>query len=442
MEILDLEQLKGVLRNAGVVGAGGAGFPTYAKLSEKADTVIINCAECEPLLKLHRQVLENYTEDILCALDEVLKFTGAERGIIALKSHYKNAVAAVERELPNHPKISVCKLESVYPSGDELILLQRVTGRTVKPGALPISVGVIVCNVESVYNISRALNGESVTHKFVTIAGEVNQPKTLYAPIGTKISELLSFAGGSKIEEYALISGGPMMGRLITESDYVTKTTNAVLVLPKNHTVVLNKLRNPKIGLRRAMSVCCQCRSCTELCSRHVAGYPVEPHMVMRVLSNGGKGDINAIAGAMYCSGCGLCEAYSCPQDLSPRVMIDAIKQAARQNGIKPIPMDNTPIPADSDYKKVSVARLTSRLALKKYDVSAPMVDGFDTKKVRILMSQHIGAPAKPIVKKGDKVSVGDLIAQADEKTLGVSIHASIDGVVKTVNDRYIEIAR
>ncbi len=442
MDILDLEQLKSVLRDCGVVGAGGAGFPTYAKLSDKADTVIINCAECEPLLKLHRQVLEIYTEDILCALDEVLKHTGAERGIIALKSHYKNAIAAVERELPNHKKISICKLESIYPSGDELILLQRVTGRTVKPGALPISVGVIVCNVESVYNISRALNGEPVTHKFVTVAGEVNQPKTLYAPIGTKISELLNAAGGCKINEPALISGGPMMGRLITESDYVTKTTNAVIVLPQNHTVVMNKLRNPKIGLRRAMSVCCQCRSCTELCSRHVAGYPVEPHMVMRVLSNGGKGDVSAIAGAMYCSGCGLCEAYSCPQDLSPRVMIDAIKAAAKQKGIKPIPMDNTSIPADAEYKKVSVARLTSRLALKKYDVFAPMEDGFDTKKVRLMMSQHIGAPAKPTVKKGDKVKVGDKIAQADEKALGVSIHASIDGVVKTVNDRYIEIAR
>ncbi len=442
MDILDLEQLKEVLREAGVVGAGGAGFPTYAKLSDKADTVIINCAECEPLLKLHRQVLEAHTEEILSALGVILKLTGAKNGIVALKAHYKNAIAAVERELPNHKNISICKLESIYPSGDELILLQRVTGRTVKPGALPISVGVIVCNVESVYNVSRAIEGDAVTHKFVTVAGEVNQPKTLYVPVGTKISELLNAAGGCKINEPALISGGPMMGRLITESDYVTKTTNAVLVLAQSHTVVMNKLRNPKIGLRRAMSVCCQCRSCTELCSRHVAGYPVEPHMVMRVLSNGGKGDINAIAGAMYCSGCGLCESYSCPQDLSPRVMIDAIKAAARQNGIKPIPMDNTPVPADADYKKVSVARLTSRLALKKYDVSAPMENGFETKKVRIMMSQHIGAPAKPIVKKGDKVNAGDKIAQCDEKALGASIHASIDGVVKTVNDRYIEIAR
>ncbi len=440
MEIENLEQLKNVLRENGVVGAGGAGFPTYAKLSDKADTIILNCAECEPLLKLHRQVLEAHTEEILSALDKMLELTGAETAIVAIKAHYKKAVAALERELPYHEKISICKLESVYPSGDELILIGQVTGRKVKPGALPISVGVTVCNVESVYNVSRAMDGNAVTHKFVTVAGEVKKPVTLYVPIGTKISELIAAAGGATVEDYALISGGPMMGRLVSEADSVTKTTNAILVLPENHTVVMNKLRNPKIGLRRAMSVCCQCRSCTELCSRHVAGYPVEPHMVMRVLSNGGKGDSAAIAGALYCSGCGLCEAYSCPQGLSPRVMIDAIKAAAKQSGTKPIPMDNTPIPADAEYKRVSVERLASRLALKKYNVSAPITDGFETKKVRILTSQHIGAPAKPVVKKGDKVGLGDVIAVCDEKALGVNIHASINGKVKTVNDRYIEI--
>ncbi len=440
MEKLDLEGLKSLLRESGVVGAGGAGFPTYAKLSDKAETVILNCAECEPLLKLHRQVLEAHTEEIMSALDAILDATGAKQGIIAVKSHYKKAVEAVERELQYHKKLSICKLESVYPSGDELILIQRVTGKQVKPGSLPISVGVVVSNVETVYNVSRALEGMAVTHKFVTVAGEVNKPVTLYVPVGTKISELIKAAGGSKIENFALVSGGPMMGKLVTESDYVTKTTNAIIVLPENHTVVMNKLRNPKIGLRRAMSVCCQCRSCTELCSRHNAGYPVEPHMVMRVLSNGGKGDIQALAGAMYCSGCGLCEAYSCPQDLSPRVMIDAIKAAARQNGIKPMPMENTPIPSDAEYKQVSVERLMSRLALKKYNVSAPINEDFETKKVRIALSQHIGAPAKPTVKKGDKVSVGDTVAVCDEKALGASIHASINGTVKAVNDRFIEI--
>ena len=191
------------------------------------------------------------------------------------------------------------------------------------------------------------------------------------------------------------------------------------------------------------MSVCCQCRSCTELCSRHAAGYPVEPHMVMRVLSNGGRGDITALAGSMFCSGCGLCEAYSCPQDLSPRALIDEIKAAAKRNGVKPPKGMKTEEVKDADFKKVSVDRLTSRLALKKYDVAAPLSDGLlQTGSVRILLSQHIGAPAKAAVKTGDFVKRGDIIALSDEKELGVCIHASIDGAVSEVGDKYIVIKK
>lgn len=438
-----LDSLKKLLKENGIVGAGGAGFPTYAKLSDKADTVIMNCAECEPLLRLHRQLLEKYTSQILAAFESILSATGAKRGIIAVKEHYKAALSAVEYEMEGHPKLSLCRLRAVYPSGDELLLIKEATGRTVKPGELPVSVGVIVCNVETVYNIGRAIAGEPVTEKFVTVAGEVKQPITLKVPIGTEINELITAAGGITTENPAFISGGPMMGKLIDPRSPVTKTTNAVIVLPEEHPVVMNKKRNPKISLRRAMSVCCQCRSCTELCSRHAAGYPVEPHMVMRVLSNGGKGDISALAGSMFCSGCGLCETYSCPQGLSPRALIDEIKAAARQNGIKPPKgMDISEV-KDAEYKKVSVDRLTSRLALKKYDVSAPLTDSVpEVRRVKILLSQHIGAPAKAAVKRGDKVKRGDVIAVSDENVLGVNIHASIDGSVSEVSDKYIIIER
>ena len=442
-EKTELDELKKLLKDKGIVGAGGAGFPTYAKLSDKADTVIMNCAECEPLLKLHRQVLEKYTKDILSAFDHVLAAVGAKHGIIAVKEHYLNALEALEYELPEHPGLSVFRLKPVYPSGDELLLIKEVTGRTVQPGELPVSVGVIVCNVETVYNIGRALSGEPVTDKFVTVAGEVKHPFTLRVPIGTEINEIITAAGGVTTDSPSYISGGPMMGRLINPREPVTKTTNAIIVLPSDHPVVMNKRRNPQISLRRAMSVCCQCRSCTELCSRHAAGYPVEPHMVMRVLSNGGRGDITALAGSMFCSGCGLCEAYSCPQDLSPRALIDEIKAAAKRNGVKPPKGMKTEEVKDADFKKVSVDRLTSRLALKKYDVAAPLSDGLlQTGSVRILLSQHIGAPAKAAVKTGDFVKRGDIIALSDEKELGVCIHASIDGAVSEVGDKYIVIKK
>ncbi len=439
---MTLNEIKALLRDMGVVGAGGAGFPSYAKLSEGADTVILNCAECEPLLKVHRQVLEEYTYEILSALSKIVEACGAEKGIVAIKSHYHSTLAALKAEISDFPLIHIHTLDSVYPAGDEVILIKEVTGKTVAPGALPLSVGAIVCNVESVYNIYRAFDGHPVTDKYVTVAGEVKTPVTLKVPLGTKISALITAAGGVTTDSPEYISGGPMMGRLITPADVVTKTTNAIIVLPADHTVVLNKKRNFKINLRRTMSVCCQCRSCTELCSRHVIGYPVEPHAVMRLFSNGGKGDMSVVAGAMFCSSCGLCETYSCPQGLSPRAVISELKATARANGIKP-PQGIVPDTVkDADLKRVSVERLTARLGLTRYDVPAPIRDEFTISSVKILMSEHIGTPAIPSVSEGDTVKKGDVIGHAKEGALSVNIHASIDGKVTTVNDKFIRITK
>lgn len=439
---MKFDQLKEILREAGVVGAGGAGFPSYAKISEKADTIILNCAECEPLLKVHRQVLEEYTSEILSALSALVSAAGAKQGIIAVKSHYRSTVSALESEIADHPALSIHKLEAVYPAGDEIILIKEVTGRLVAPGKLPITVGVTVCNVESMLNLHRAMQGKPVTDKYVTVAGEVARPTTLLVPIGTKVSELIKAVGGATVDDAAYISGGPMMGKVISANDVVTKTTNAIIVLPADHSVILNKNLNPAINLRRTMSVCCQCRSCTDLCSRRVIGYPVEPHLVMRVFSNLGKGDLSALEGALFCSGCGLCENYSCPQGLSPRAMIAQLKNMAREVGYKPSDDIKTDVVKDADLKKVSVERLTMRLGLKKYDLPAPISEDFETKSVKILLSQHLGAPAVPAVKEGDKVQKGDVIALAKENALSVNIHASIDGTVSSVSSKYIKITK
>ena len=364
-----------------------------------------------------------------------------QRGIIAIKSHYKSTLSALESEIDDYPSLSIHKLDSVYPAGDEIILIKTVTGRTVNPGALPVSVGVTVCNVESVYNVKMAINGRPVTHKYVTVAGEVAKPQTLHVPLGTKISELIALAGGETVSEAEYICGGPMMGRLTTPHSVVTKTTNAIIVLPASHGVILNKKRNVKVNLRRTMSVCCQCRSCTELCSRHVLGYPVEPHNVMRVFSNGGRGADAAILGSLFCSGCGLCESYSCPQGLSPKQVIDEMKKTARAAGIAP----PTGTPADTNVKdaklkRVSVERLTARLGLRKYDVPAPLTYDYQPKRVKIMLSQHLGAPATTAVSVGDRVRVGDVIGKAKPDALSVNIHASIDGVVTAVTEKYVKI--
>ena len=122
---MELIELKSLLRDMGIVGAGGAGFPSYAKLSSSADTIILNCAECEPLLKVHRQVLGEYTCEILSTLSKIVHVTGAKQGIIAVKAHYKSTVKALEAEIADYPELSICKLKAVYPTGDELILIKE-----------------------------------------------------------------------------------------------------------------------------------------------------------------------------------------------------------------------------------------------------------------------------------------------------------------------------
>lgn len=442
MKEYTLDEIKELAREAGIVGAGGAGFPTYAKLTAGAEVYILNCAECEPILKLHRGLLEEHTVEILTAMQAVVKAVGASRGVIAIKEHYASTVEAVEYEIDNFPELEIKLLPAIYPSGDELLLVREVTGRTVQPGALPISVGAIVNNVETVYNLYRAINGQPVTHKYVTVAGEVAEPKTVLAPIGMRFSELVALAGGATVDDPAYLVGGPMMGTVGNGRDSVTKTTNAIIILPKNHDAVMGRQLKTGIMLRRAMSACCQCHSCTDLCSRNAAGYPIEPHMIMRILSNGGRGDMKAILGSFSCSGCGLCETYACPQSLSPRLLIAELKQKARELNVKPPKDAAVGDPAkDEKLRLVSSERLTARLGLKKYDVPAPITEEeLKCKKVRVPLDRYIGAPAKAAVAVGDTVACGDVIGEYSPKALSVNVHASADGKVTAVNNKYIEI--
>jgi len=176
---MKLTELQGILRDNGIVGAGGAGFPTYAKLSEKADTIILNCAECEPLLKLHRQVLGTHPQEIFEALELISKTVNAKRVCVALKKSYEETAQAIAPFIEFFSNIEICRIDDVYPAGDEVILTYEVTGRIVPPGDIPLSVGVMVLNVETVYNLYRAMNGRPVTRKYVTIAGEVENPVTV-----------------------------------------------------------------------------------------------------------------------------------------------------------------------------------------------------------------------------------------------------------------------
>ena len=439
---MEIKELSSILRENGVVGAGGAGFPTYGKLSDKAETIIMNCAECEPLLKLHRQLLAEHAREILQAFSLIAETVGAKEAIIGLKGEYTKTIEALKAHLEDFPLVRIHELPNAYPMGDEVVLIYETTGKVVRPGGLPIECGVAVFNVETVYNVYNAVwNQKPVTHKLVTVVGEVEKPLTTFVPVGTPIREVVKLAGEITTGEPVYLLGGPMMGSFGSEYQPVTKTTNAVIVLPKNHPLVLKKTGNFAVSVKRAASSCCQCQTCTDLCPRHALGHPIEPHMFMRSAANRDYSKLEPYLNTYFCSSCGLCELFSCPQGLSPRTMMAEYKAGLRKEGVKPPVVEASPVKASREYRKVPEERLMARLGLSRYDVDAPLSDNaMETKEVKIMLSQHIGAPAVAVVKKGQQVQAGEMIAKANDG-LSVAIHASVAGTVKEVSEKYILIS-
>lgn len=438
---MKLDELKAILRECGVVGAGGAGFPSYAKLDARADTIILNCAECEPLLRLHRQLLEHHAREIMTALKTVAETVGAQQAILAIKSSYKKTISAVKAELPDFENMSIGLLPEVYPAGDEVVAVYEMTGRVVPAGKLPIDVGVTVLNVETMFNTFFALQGKPVVDKYITVTGAVRNPVTLKAPLGISALRLVNLAGGTTVEDYVLFRGGPMTGTIISPSDAVTKTTNAILVLPQDHPVVKKHECNPAIEMKRAMAACCQCRMCTDLCPRFLLGHPIEPHIFMRSASSGVTNDVVPYLDTYFCSSCGLCEMYSCFQGLSPRQLIDKCKSELNKNGV-PFPnVEEKPVSEQRSGRYVPMSRLIARLNLTRYENPAPLIDEDVTaNRVKLMLSQHAGAPAVPVVKVGDNVIKGQVVAACEPSKLGTNIHASISGRVLGITDRYILI--
>ncbi len=442
---MDIGELSRILRENGVVGAGGAGFPTYGKLSDKADTILMNCAECEPLLKLHRQLLREHAREILKAFVLVAETVHAKEAVIGIKEEYTSTIDALEEYLPefqgdeDYLKVRIHRLPGAYPMGDEVVLIYEATGRVVRPGGLPIECGVAVFNVETLFNVYRAVwEGHPVTDKCVTVTGEVEHPVTVRVPVGTSIRDVVSMAGRVTVQDPVYLLGGPMMGNFGSDLQPVTKTTNGVIVLPREHTLVYRKTNRFSTAVSRAASSCCQCQTCTDLCPRHALGHPIEPHLFMRAAANRDFKDLDPFLNTMFCSSCGLCELYSCPQGLSPRSMIGEYKAGLRREGVKAPHVQAAPVKESREYRRVPEERLMARLGLNKYDSEAPLDDTLrSVRTVKILLSQHIGAPAKACVKKGDRVAQGDVVAQAAEG-LSVNIHSSVDGVVTEVAEKFL----
>ncbi len=429
--------------DAGVVGAGGAGFPTHIKANSNVEFVIGNGAECEPLLHKDYELMVNFASDIVNGMQLLIESTKAKKGMFGIKAKNTKAISEIEKHT-NNLNIETNYLKDYYPAGDEYELVYNLTNRLIPPKGIPLDVNVVVNNVETLFNISNAYKGLPVTEKFVSVAGAVKKPSAFFVPVGTKLKDILNFVGTPDINNSAVFIGGIMMGTITFDfEEVITKTTGGIIVLPKNHYLVKRLNRNIKSMNRIGKSACDQCSYCTEFCPRGLLGYDVQPHKVMRSLSftKSGKKLWNVFSD--LCSSCGLCTLYACPEDLYPREACNQGKKYLKEKGIvfnQSKPLKVHPI---RNGRNVPTKQLMKKLNIENYDYPTPFVKKFPLpKKVKIKLKQHVGAPAKPEIKLGSTVKKGDLIANIHQGNLGAKIHASLSGKVVEITDTYILIER
>jgi len=431
------------IKNAGVVGAGGAGFPTHIKLSCKAAVVIANGAECEPLLRVDQTLMQMQAERIIVGLETAMAAVSAKLGVIATKSHYHEAVEALKRAIGAKKNIRLHLMKSYYPAGDEKSLIYDITGHVVPSAKLPQDVNCVVVNVATLVNIADALEDQPVVDKYLTIGGDVEKPVTVRVPIGVPAKQLLKLTGfkGSE-QDYAMIIGGPCMGRIEENWNVpVTKTMSGILVFKRSHPLVVQQSIPLSKQAKLAQAVCCQCSQCTQMCPRNALGLNVQPHKVMRAASTGDARLIGDVNGLLACSGCGLCTNYACNFGLRPSAMMTAFKTKMLKAGVRPQAEKRIMPDSALALKRVPTARLVARMGLSDYDHPAPLIDNVvSPKSVTIPLQMHAGKPAEPAVAVGDTVARGSLIGRIPDNAIGAVVHASISGTVTKIANGCIEI--
>lgn len=289
------------VREAGIVGMGGAGFPTHVKLTVsedvKIDTVVVNGAECEPYLTSDYRVMLEEPEMIVKGLCLAMRAVGAKSGKIAIESNKPEGIKSVSAALDKYEGVEVCRLKTKYPQGSEKHIIYAVTGREVKSGKLPSSEGIVVINIDTAVAIAKAcLLGMPSLRRIVTVSGEaVANPGNFSVKIGTPIKELVEQAGGIKGEPVKILSGGPMMGIAMNDLEApVTKGVSAVLLLSEKEA----KIYEP--------SPCLRCGKCLSACPMRLT-----PTLIDKAVENRDFDDMKKL-GIMDCIECGAC-TFACP---------------------------------------------------------------------------------------------------------------------------------
>ena len=314
------DEILAIVREAGIVGMGGASFPTSVKGQSslgKVDTLLANACECEPYITADDMLLRTYPEQVLEGMKLMCRVLQPKRAVLAVEDNKKDAISTLERLIANEPQLELKILPTRYPQGAEKQLIQAVTGRQVPPGGLPSAVGCAVFNASTFASVYKAvILGQPLTRRIVTVTGEgVRQPQNYIARIGTPFSELIEAAGGLTGDAWKVIGGGPMMGTAQADLEApVVKGTNAVLCL--------SQAQNDE----RERHICIRCGKCLSVCPMNLQ--PLYLYRYERA------GDLAALERLhiMDCIQCGCC-AYTCPGKLPLVECFKAGKQAVKEGG-------------------------------------------------------------------------------------------------------------
>ena len=309
---LSKEEIRQIVKDAGIVGLGGAGFPTHVKLTPKdenaIDYVIVNGAECEPYLTSDYRTMMERPEQIIGGLKVMLQLFDNAKGVIGIENNKPEAIKKLTEMVKDEPRIEVCPLLTKYPQGGERTLIYAVTGREINSSMLPADAGCIVDNIDTVASIYNAVcKTTPLIRRIITVTGDaIANPQNYSVRTGTSYKELLEASGGFKTEPEKIISGGPMMGQALFNLEIpVTKTSSALTCMTKDEVAI------------HAPSACIRCGRCVSVCPSHVV-----PQMMMDAAERSDIERFTALNG-MECCECGCC-TYVCP---AKRPLTQAFKE-------------------------------------------------------------------------------------------------------------------
>jgi electron transport complex protein RnfC len=326
VDSLSQQELIEIVKQAGIVGMGGAMFPTHVKFcvpeGKHINTIILNGAECEPMLTCDHRTMVEHPSHIVKGLKLIMKMTGAKKAIIGIEKNKPDAISALKNETKEEKHIHVVGLKTLYPQGAEKMLVHSLTGRKVPCGCLPLDVNIVVNNVGTAKAIHDAVyQGKPLVERPVTITGDVKEPRNLLVRIGTSFADLINQCGGFEHEPHKIINGGPMMGIAQYTADVpVLKGTSGILI------------QNKKSLAKGKESVCIRCGKCIEKCPMKLMPTTIADYARHDLI------DVAEENHAMDCIECGCC-SYTCPSKI-PLVQYlkyakseISKKQAKKKNG-------------------------------------------------------------------------------------------------------------